>query len=172
MQWSDYQHNAHRTSNTNTDPIIRLATAALGLTGEAAEVLKEMESPVQKDKLLKELGDTTWYIAEIASLSGLHLEAPQPSWPELGTHTTAMELLFLAAHLGDYLKKVIGHGHPQDNQRILKDLNRALTLIDQLTAAYGSSLPEICELNIAKLRKRYPEGFSTERSINKVESQE
>lgn len=36
----------------------------------------------------------------------------------------------------------------------------------------GIDLDDIAESNIAKLKTRYPEGFSEEKSINRVESEE
>lgn len=69
----------------------------------------------------------------------------------------------------DYLKKVIFHGHTFNRDNLVKELGDILWYVSQLAWAYKIPLDEIGEKNIEKLRNRYPDGFSTEDSINRVE---
>lgn len=70
----------------------------------------------------------------------------------------------------DYLKKVIFHGHPIDKGHLTKELGDVLWYIANLSDIYEIELEEIAENNINKLKKRYPEGFTEESSIKRVDT--
>jgi len=67
----------------------------------------------------------------------------------------------------DYLKKVLFHGHDLDKEVLKKELGDVLWYMATLATTAGFKLDEIAELNVEKLKKRYPEGFSTEKSIKR-----
>lgn len=67
----------------------------------------------------------------------------------------------------DYLKKIIFHGHDLDRDKLKKELGDVMWYVATLATTVGLTLEEIAEGNIEKLKKRYPEGFSEERSINR-----
>ena len=77
---NDYQGKAQRTANTDLFLADRLICAALGLTGEAGEFadLAKKERyhghDPDDDRLIDELGDILWYIAEAAAVLGVTLE--------------------------------------------------------------------------------------------------
>lgn len=65
----------------------------------------------------------------------------------------------------DIVKKWYAHGHELDREHLKKELGDIAWYIAEAATALGLSLDEILEANIDKLRKRYPEGFATERSV-------
>ncbi len=67
----------------------------------------------------------------------------------------------------DLVKKHLFHGHELDREALIKELGDVAWYLAEASAALGISLDEILERNIEKLRKRYPEGFSSEKSINR-----
>jgi NTP pyrophosphatase (non-canonical NTP hydrolase) len=69
----------------------------------------------------------------------------------------------------DCLKKILFHGHDlEDNREKLKhELGDCLWYIATIATTAGISLDEVAKANIEKLKARYPEGFSEERSINR-----
>lgn len=69
----------------------------------------------------------------------------------------------------DIYKKHLFQGHPLDEQHIIKELGDCCWYIALCAHALGTTLEEIMELNIAKLRARYPDGFDTERSLHRKE---
>ncbi|HLO12787.1 MAG TPA: nucleoside triphosphate pyrophosphohydrolase family protein [Pseudoneobacillus sp.] len=77
-----------------------------------------------------------------------------------------------AGELTDYLKKVYFHAHPVKRNHIKKELGDVLWYLTRLTAELGFTLEEIAIANIAKLSERYPDGFSPDKSINRVEYNE
>lgn len=69
----------------------------------------------------------------------------------------------------DYIKKVIFHGHALDKEHLTKELGDILWYIANLSDVYGIKLEEIAEVNIEKLKSRYPEGFSIDKSVNRID---
>lgn len=74
-----------------------------------------------------------------------------------------------AGEVADLIKKSVFHGHKISEDEIAKELGDVLWYLSNIARLAGLSLEEIATLNIAKLQKRYPEGFSTEASINRKE---
>lgn len=56
-------------------------------------------------------------------------------------------------------------GHPLDKTHVKKELGDLLWFIAEFATANGWRLSEVAEMNIEKLRRRYPEGFDTEHSL-------
>ena len=79
----------------------------------------------------------------------------------------AMGLCGESGEVIDILKKHIFHGHELDREHLLEELGDVAWYLNEAAYALDSSLEEIFDRNIAKLRKRYPEGFDKERSINR-----
>ena len=69
----------------------------------------------------------------------------------------------------DLLKKHRAQGAALDIDRLVKEVGDCLWYIAEFAEASGVSLAEIAQRNIAKLKARYPEGFSEERSNNRAE---
>ncbi len=84
MQFKEYQENALKTAHYPEKA--RIIYPALGLGGEAGEVLDKVkkwvrgddgEGPIHKERLLllrDELGDVLWYIAVLSHDLGFDLE--------------------------------------------------------------------------------------------------
>ena len=76
----------------------------------------------------------------------------------------------LAAETGEilslYQKELQGHGMPS-REHLIKETGDAMWMIAELLTSQGIDLDEVMETNIEKLKKRYPEGFTTERSIHR-----
>ena len=80
MTLDEYQQLAARTLSPAQTPDERLANAALGLTGEAGEVAEHVKkhlfhaTPLDRDAVVKELGDCLWYVAALAGVLGVSLD--------------------------------------------------------------------------------------------------
>lgn len=74
-----------------------------------------------------------------------------------------------AGEVADIIKKHIGHGHPLDKEKLAKELGDNLWYIQEISQLLEITLDQIALDNINKLMKRYPEGFSENRSLNRVE---
>lgn len=71
--------------------------------------------------------------------------------------------------LADMVKKEIFHGHEPDDLAKAKELGDILWYLANTADVLGYTLQEIAEINIDKLRKRYPDGFNTTDSIKRVD---
>ena len=69
----------------------------------------------------------------------------------------------------DIVKKHLFHGHALDREKLIKELGDIAWYLAEAAQALDVPLEEVLEKNIEKLKKRYPEGFDTERSIHRSE---
>lgn len=60
-------------------------------------------------------------------------------------------------------------GHELDEEHLMKEIGDCLWMIAELCTAYSFSLEYVMQLNIDKLRARYPDGFSAEKSLHRQE---
>lgn len=67
----------------------------------------------------------------------------------------------------DLVKKHVSHGHPLNREKLIDELGDVAWYLAECATVLDVTLEEVLERNIEKLKKRYPEGFSTERSINR-----
>ena len=80
---------------------------------------------------------------------------------------TALGLAGESGEVADIIKKTFFHGHSLDREALYKELGDVLWYLAVMADALGFALDEIAQANVDKLRARYPEGFSQERSINR-----
>jgi NTP pyrophosphatase (non-canonical NTP hydrolase) len=69
-----------------------------------------------------------------------------------------------SGEIADLIKKNRMQGHPIDIEHIAKELGDVCWYIAETATAIGCDMETIMKMNIDKLRKRYPDGFDTERS--------
>lgn len=69
----------------------------------------------------------------------------------------------------DIVKKHLAQGHDLDREKIIKELGDVAWYMAEIATVLDVELEEVLTLNIEKLKKRYPEGFSTEKSLNREE---
>lgn len=81
----------------------------------------------------------------------------------------ALGLVGEAGEVAELVKKQVGHGHPADPERVQKELGDVLWYVAALADAYGLRLSDIANATLAKLRKRYADGFSTEASLARID---
>ncbi len=84
MTLDEYQAKALTTAITNPDPLMDKTIWAMGVAGEAGEVVEKWKKIVaykdgkvskeDREEFKKELGDVVWYIAVLAHRLGLSLE--------------------------------------------------------------------------------------------------
>jgi NTP pyrophosphatase (non-canonical NTP hydrolase) len=81
----------------------------------------------------------------------------------------ALGLTGEAGEVAEIIKKHLYHATPLDQDALVKELGDCLWYVAAFANVLGLSLDDVAERNIEKLRRRYPEGFDTERSRNRVE---
>lgn len=67
----------------------------------------------------------------------------------------------------DIVKKHLAQGHELDREKIIKELGDVAWYMAEIATVLDVELEDVLVQNIEKLKKRYPEGFSTEKSVNR-----
>ncbi len=80
----------------------------------------------------------------------------------------ALGLTGEAGEVADMIKKHIFHGHDLDKGALIKEIGDVCWYVALLCTSIGVDMASVMERNIEKLKTRYPEGFSSEASINRV----
>ena len=65
----------------------------------------------------------------------------------------------------DIVKKWLAQGHELDKEKLAKELGDIAWYLAETATALDLKLEDIFEANIEKLKKRYPEGFDSQKSI-------
>ncbi len=87
-----------------------------------------------------------------------------------GQRRLIIAALGLAGEAGEFanmVKKLTAHGHDISAETLADELGDVMWYVAEAASAIGIPLGEIGQTNVEKLRQRYPEGFSRERSINR-----
>ena len=91
---------------------------------------------------------------------------------------TARELLLNSAlglcgesgEVADLLKKYHFQGHNLDLDHVAKELGDIAWYLAVGAYSIGYDLEKILQMNVDKLKARYPDGFSTDRSLHRAEN--
>ena len=71
----------------------------------------------------------------------------------------------------DIVKKWLAQGHELNREKLAKELGDIAWYLAETAYALDLTLEEVMEANIQKLKKRYPEGFDSVRSIAREETE-
>lgn len=80
---------------------------------------------------------------------------------------SAMGLCGESGEVIDLIKKHLFQGHELNKDDLVKELGDVAWYLAEAAYALDVSLEEICQKNIEKLKKRFPEGFDSNKSINR-----
>lgn len=176
MNWNEYLELSEKTmskeffSDDKKDQF--LLHAVMGILTEVEELIQNSRNP-DSVNLLEEVGDITWYLA----ILGRELELPSSQLTphshnlslieSLSPNTHLMNIVEHSCGLLDFLKKKLFYNKTINETDFRL---RAVCLVNSVAAyLYVNNLDpsKVFEINIAKLKARYGEKFSTERAINR-----
>lgn len=80
----------------------------------------------------------------------------------IDTLVSAVGLVGEAGEVAELLKKHHGHGHHLDLVKLSYELGDVLWYLADLASRHDLDLGQIATQNVAKLRERYPLGFTPE----------
>ncbi|SRR5213592_1672649 len=82
----------------------------------------------------------------------------------------AMGLAGESGEACDNIKKGIFHRHGIDKNKLTKELGDVAWYLAALCTKFDISLEEVMIINIEKLKERYPNGYTSESSMNRKET--
>jgi NTP pyrophosphatase (non-canonical NTP hydrolase) len=94
---------------------------------------------------------------------------PKILYSEMDKSNYAMGLAGESGEVVDLIKKEVHHKHTIDVKKVKDELGDVLHYLSGLATMYGFTLEEVAMGNVEKLMRRYPDGFSSERSVNRSE---
>jgi len=74
-----------------------------------------------------------------------------------------------SGELIDLIKKWMFHEKPLDETHVKKELGDVLWYAALICESFGWKMSDVMDLNIEKLKKRYPNGFNPEQANNRAE---
>ncbi len=80
---------------------------------------------------------------------------------------SAMGLCGESGEVIDLIKKHLFQGHELNKDDLIKELGDVAWYLAEAAYALDVSLDKICSKNIEKLKKRFPNGFESDKSINR-----
>lgn len=166
MTLKDYQYYAIRTMANLGDIKKDLSHMALGLGGELSEIF-EAKTLVNK---LEEIGDQFWYLACYCTIRGISME---DITSDIIKRRVDLDEIFISivcniSKLQDVVKKYTVYNKEIDERielMLLKDIY--IDLISYGCLYEESSLSNVLQKNIDKLRVRYPEKYQDNLAVNR-----
>ena len=181
MKLNEYQELSKRTMPYNGEPANQvefenmLGNYAMGLVGESLEMQVAMSNQVMyadegnyKDseiwakKAFSEIGDTLHYAVGLLSCLNETLDISKIKEGNKGG-------LYIAGDICEIAKKHIYHRHELDREELIL---KVYEYIGENVSSLEDYMDEILQMNIDKLKTRYPEKFSVEDSIKRVDTHE
>lgn len=186
-----------RTSRGALTTNERLTNFALGLTGEVAELVEIInlgtDSPnLRKDTFAKEAGDVFWYLFMLLhELSGaedfstdyrallsyghgpISFVPTSRFWDDfnksISVGNVISEMNVVAGKIADEIKKGVFHGKMIETAQLVAKLGNLYWLLEFVLRCFSLTVEEVLKMNIDKLKRRYPDGFSPEMSMKKLD---
>jgi len=170
MNWKEYLEAAERTMSMEfycSKKEERLLHAVIGVLTEIEELLDNHIGESDETNRGEELGDVFWYLAIIGR--EFNIDYPQLIVKEKSNDIMGIVIKIIknTCKLLDMLKKKIYYDKKIDED-LFKQISQFIMLdILDYGNYYGLNIEKSFEVNIAKLKARYGEKFSTERAINR-----
>ena len=161
MTLNEYQTLAARTIATD-DKVDMERHALHGMVAEAGEILESINEG-DEDHIIKELGDLFWMIAEFCTANSWFLEDIY----DLHKHATEDDGLWIEIGRLHGMFQKIYQGHHLDDVQLRDQTSRIIYSAIQIVG-FHCRLWVCLERNIEKLKARYPDGFSTDRSLHRA----
>lgn len=188
MNLNEYQKLAQRTSATiGADKIKNGCFGLIGETGEIVDALKKWlfqsgeNPPFPKEKFIKEMGDVLWYCAEV--ISGIKtdnglcfsmesmLGGVSHFWKDISKHDIEDTVVTLNINASWVYTYCFANGAVTPRESIKDSIRDVYGSLLDVCALIGTTIDEVANTNIEKLKKRYPDGFDPERSMHRPEYQ-
>jgi NTP pyrophosphatase (non-canonical NTP hydrolase) len=170
MNWSEYKELSEKTLSTqfhcDDKKIELLLHAVMGILTETEELLDN--HLIQKDEtnILEEVGDITWYLAIIGREYNLDFPTDLPLSNE-DPMKIVISIIKQTCKLLDMLKKKLYYNKPINDESFKQISTLVMILTQSYMNYYSIDIKGSFDINIAKLKARYGEKFSSDKAINR-----
>ena len=171
MNWKEYLELSEKTLSTQfncEEKEQRVLHAIIGILTEVEELLDNHIGDSQDiTNMLEEAGDITWYLAILGR--EYQLDYPQIIVKEKNGDPMKLVLKIIknTCKLLDMMKKKIYYNKPID-ESLFKTITHVIMLdLSDYMNTYDINIQNSFDVNIAKLKARYGEKFTSERAINR-----
>jgi NTP pyrophosphatase (non-canonical NTP hydrolase) len=147
----------------------RLLHAAMGLCTEVAEVVEWLDGPrTDLEHLREELGDIMWYVAIALNTQRLLMVDKLDSPDLLGEGYDMVKVHVAVGSFMDQIKRQFFYSKELDKVVLTDALDTIVRQCVELNRVYlDSPFDVVLEKNIAKLKARFPDKFTTEAAVNR-----
>ena len=169
MNWSEYKELSEKTLSTEfhcskQDEL--LLHAVIGVITELEELVGWGQDEVNKKE---EVADCFWYMTILDRILDLKFTLPsiEKNYLQVTNDTLIIESYKQSSLLLDFLKKKLFYNKPIDLEKFSKistDLFETLLVFCNVN---NINVEEILDTNIAKLKSRYGDKFSSDKAINR-----
>jgi NTP pyrophosphatase (non-canonical NTP hydrolase) len=152
---------------------VGVAYAALGLVGEATELLQAVISFHNRSDCMSEAGDIAWYIVALADELNIDFTDIEVDAERRAFGGAVAPLTIAAGRIAEHVKKALGKGEfsptfaklPIARLNIITtDLREMFERLVDFCEVEGWTFSEVAQANIAKLRARQANGTLLARS--------
>lgn len=155
---------------------------ALGVVGEMGEIIDQLKKAyiygktLDQVNIVEEVGDVAWYVAGIlnsfpgAAIDAIMTTAAMPVNPEVlaeAQATTTRSILSLNSHMCDLLGELQQAVDEGDMKTAEAGAKIVYAMLYALAELLNVDLEQACEVNIAKLAKRYGDKYSDYAAVNR-----
>jgi len=170
MDLITYQEQTLRTLPKLGSPINDSLHMTVGIMTEIAEIVDIMVSDYDPNKIKDELGDVMWYLSNYSNLLGVALSDLKEglAWfTRLDVQSNIDGLLLSPSKLLDMDKKTFAYGKVYTKADKVNVMMSVFYYATKLAEEHQVDLSEAMDLNIKKLRVRFPDKFVSEQAINR-----
>jgi len=160
---------------TLTNQRIECLHMAIGIAGEAAEVLACIMAFVEEDEIFEEIGDVEFYVEglcqnlDIENFDYRFSTEQEPDFPI----TSATKLSLICGGLLDEIKKHVFYDRPPKMDNIILAISDIVRHLTYLCEFFDFDRKMVKQGNIQKLSARYSTGkFSDEQAKERADKQE
>lgn len=175
MTFTDYQEQIKRTNKDAGSILMNSIHMTTGMVTELGEIMeciyfKLPHQTVDEINLKEEAGDLFWYCGNFANFWGYRLT--EVSFRHKAYYFTSgvdplIQLTIRIAILQDFDKKELAYSKAKNQDKVKEAFFDILKAVSDFCLFYGIIPEQAMQLNIDKLRVRYPEKFSEESAIDR-----
>ena len=187
MDYKEYKQmviDSEKGSLTDYSKILHAIMGMNGESGECVDLLKKhmfQGHEFDEDHFLNELGDVCWYtmlfmvelkINEEFVFEYIDRLVHAKQWREKPSYKGLDNVLDLNKDCGAVIDLYYNSIGNSAGSTMLGSLRSIFYNVNKAANVFDKTLEDIFDINCTKIKKRYPDGFDTDKSINRKETVE